>query len=194
MKLRVKHVKWLLIASTLFIFSSIVTFYLWIGCGRDWVVIGGLCLDVMGALLLASPDLEKYRQYSRLGQLYRLHPIIVDNPRERYISRHTTENEIFLEEMREIFNGKRVGEESIFRIKKLGGNQNPVNYVLSHKMNPSRDDKKISISNVDRHFQESIRKEKSAVRRLGAITLLSGFSLQIVGLVVDSTPFVYGLC
>lgn len=194
MNLEAKRLKLVLMASVFAVLVFVAVLYLLVGCEQDWVVIGGLCLDIIGAFLFAAPDLEKYRKNSRVGRLHTLHRRVVSDPKERYISKMTTTDETFLDVMDDTFGGEQVSESSIFQIRKLGGRGLPVNYLLSHKKEENADDKKVSLANVDRNFRENIRKEESAVRRLGAMSLLTGFSLQILGLTINQIPLIIPIC
>ena len=161
-------------------------------CNRDWVVVGGLTLDVLGAFLLAAPDIAAFQENSYAGQLRTIREIVVIDPKERFISKRMISSDVFIEEMDKVFGGEQVSKDSIFKIKEMRENGHPVNYILIHQTGLDSDGQPISLSNVDRHFREKIESEDARVRRAGVILLSVGFISQILGLLVTEAPLSIG--
>ena len=173
---------------------GIIALYLTLGCERDWVVIGGLCFDLAGALLLAGPDTKWYRRHSRLGRLESLRLRVTKNPKERVLPDSITDDQLFIDVMKDSFGGEPVSKSSVFEIKTLGGGNIPENDVLSHRKDWDSDGRLQSLSNIERDFQNYIREESDFVRSIGSKALILGFGLQILGLSFSQVPFLPSLC
>lgn len=172
----------------------VLILYAILGCDRDWVVIGGLLLDGAGAVLLATPDLRKFRARSYAGKLQQIYDHRFRNPEEGLFATEPSWEGVFLDEMDYIFGGRDVSEDSVFRIRELGNAERGTNLVLYHKPHQDADGKPMSVSNVQRKILQSIRREEMRIRRGGMLLLVTGFAFQIVGLLFDWMPFAGIVC
>lgn len=155
--------------------------YLLLGCSRDWVVIGGLVMDGIGALLIAAPDLKWFRERSYAGQLQRAYDAEVIDRSAHYIPEHVDWYPVFLSEMDDAFH-RPVTESSEFNIEEVVDT-----YTIFHQPKPGVDAQPMSVSVMGQQMRETIDTEKSQIRRIGALLLIFGFGVQILGYLFDGT-------
>ena len=155
--------------------------YWLLGCSRDWVIIGGLVIDGIGALLIAAPDLKSFRERSYAGQLQKAYDAEVIDRSAHYISKHVDWYPVFLSEMDDAFH-RPVTESSEFNIKQVVNT-----YTIFHRPKPGVNAQPMSVAVMGQRMRETIDDEKSQIRRTGAALLIFGFGVQLLGYVFDGT-------
>jgi len=153
--------------------------YWLLGCGRDWVIIGGLVIDGIGALLIAAPDLKSFRERSYAGQLQKAYDAEVIDRSAHYIPEHVDWYPVFLSEMDEAFH-RPVTESSEFNIEQVVDT-----YNIFHRPKPGVDAPPMPVSVMGQQMRETIDTEKSQIRRTGAALLIFGFGVQFLGYIFD---------
>jgi hypothetical protein len=139
--------------------------YWLLGCGRDWVIIGGLVIDVIGALLIASPDLKSFRERSYEGQLQQAYDAELIDRSAHFIPKQIDWYPVFLSEMDDAFH-RPVTESSEFFIE-----EQIDTYNIFHRPKPGVDAQRMSVSVMGEQMRDTIDAEDSRIRRAGAALL-----------------------
>lgn len=160
---------------------GIAASYWLLGCSRDWVIIGGLVVDGIGALLIAAPDLKSFRKRSYAGQLQGAYDAEVIDRSSHFIPKQVDWYPVFLSEMDDAFH-RPVTESSEFFIE-----EQIDTYNIFHRPKPGVDAQRMSVSVMGKQMRDTIDAENSRIRRTGAALLLFGFGTQILGYLFDGT-------
>jgi hypothetical protein len=165
--------------------GGIALFYVVLGCSRDWVVVAGLLLNVLGAYLIVMPDIGPFNRLFYAGRLQNARKSLFRSPTETTISPQANWYDEFRTEFAAEFDS--VTDASEFFIDDVA-NQ----FYLFHRPDADADANVMSVSNADERLKNAIRSEQVRIRKQGAQLLLPGFLLQLLGTVFDAT-FGFGL-
>jgi hypothetical protein len=150
------------------------------GNSRNWFVLFGLLTDITGAIVLAIPDLPRYRELFYAGHLDRaLGKMKTDfkgpgriTPSEPWYDtfRDFLDSEVILEE---------IPDDAWFEIDRHD-RFSPLNNRMQ-AIQPT-----IAFRNIERDFNWKIRELEGRIRRNGIVVLGIGFFIQILGYILPN--------
>lgn len=117
MKLRAKQIT---TYSAILAVGLVVMFgllYILIGCRRDWAVISGISIDVLGAILLASPDLGYFKTITYSGELRDIIDSFYRNAKTFTISEDEEWYDTFEREMEDVLFTENIPDDAIFKVE-----------------------------------------------------------------------------
>lgn len=147
--------------------------YVHVGCHRDWVMIGGLVVDGVGAGLLAKPDIERLAEGSTLWRLREARDELA------------VFDSVTLESDNELF---AVVEPSVQEVEPVDSPRRLVfesGVIWVEKSDGGRVE--VSRPPVELDVARRMHERERSVRRLGLFVLLAGFGLQVVGAISGTT-------
>lgn len=179
------------IVSLLFGIST-VGMYLLLGCENNWLVITGLLLDILGALILAVPDVPRLWSRTIIGDLR----ASVEQISKRTLSNVTTDELIYCALYETIDERLEIEGDATFNLVRTSSTtelnvDGPLRlYNTSELEFVVRDDSNSPIHFYPSYIVESLRNkihtESGRFRRLGLYLIVIGFSVQAISMVFTS--------
>jgi hypothetical protein len=167
------------------ILSLSVPGYLIIGCSTDWVVVSGFVVDIVGATILAVPDLPIYDEYTYGGRVRQAYLRMTQDEQNGRIAPETRYYDCFRSALRERLPPQDFPEGAYFDIEYRPTGE--VFYIKDETLNVQKVSK---LGNIERVLTDVYESREGDFRRLGISFLIIGFLAQLLGMAVDT---VYGL-
>lgn len=155
---------------TVFVTGIVILAYAVIGCDPDWVIIGGLMLDILGAIGLVVLDIPALASHTYVEDLRKLQQDL-SNTEPPTIRPDSDTHRILLSSVGEYVDLQEPVEFSI--------NGNSLQIKNDH-------DENISLLIVQQRLRRQIARESGRLRRGGLYLLSIGFGLQAAGIISNS--------
>lgn len=173
--------------------------YLALGCGRDWALLGGLLLDLLGAVALALPDLPRVSDRLRVGQLRAARRRLTELADGNGGTGSTVDHPAFREAVLEPLASERdldafdpdagLPEGAAFEVESLGDGMRVQVYGHVGSTTPLGS---VRYPVVMGKLRSALDRSEGSVRRSGLLLLFVGFSVQIAAVLQESNLF--GIC
>lgn len=164
--------------------------YFLFGCSTDWFVVSGLFVDIVGALILAIPDIPSYRKVAYGGRVREAYSRLILEERDGRIAPDTRYYDAFHTALRERLLPRDVPENAYFDIEPVPRIVDDIVLIKNKQLEPVQ---RINLANVERILTNVYENEDGKFRRLGIFLLVIGLSTQLLGIIV-SQIFIPGLC
>jgi hypothetical protein len=144
------------------------------GCSHDWVVIGGLCVNTLGAFILVVPDVPALADRLYVNDLRDVLDDLSTETPPPITQGSRLENVLYssISEYRTLSSTASFSFDAAENIIEVDDNG---------------DTEEISLTIVQHRLMRQVRRESGRIRRVGLYLLAFGFLLQVSGLLVGST-------
>lgn len=164
--------------------------YFLFGCSTDWFVVSGLAVDIMGAVILAIPDIPSYREVAYGGRVREAYQRLVLEERDGRIAPDTRYYEAFHTALSEELLSRDVPENAYFDIEPAPRIVDDIVEIQDESFNLVQ---RINLGNVERILTKAYETEDGKFRRLGIFLLVIGLSTQLLGMLVNQS-LILGFC